>query len=88
MESVSHLTRDWNNYHIMFNYNMTKKVLTIGLNYGKDALGNGLWVAVGDGSFIAHSPDGNNWYSAKTTGGVTYGSGVAFNRILYDGVDF
>ena len=34
LDEVSHITRYWNNYHIMFNYNMTKKVLIIGLNYG------------------------------------------------------
>ena len=61
-----------------------------GVAYGKDALGAGLWVAVGEGGIIAKSTDGNVWTPAATVSGVsgkggitTYGFGVAFkNEIL------
>ena len=60
-----------------------------GVAYGKDALGAGLWVAVGQGGIIAYSPDGNVWTPAATStygnvGGITtQGRGVAFkNEIL------
>ena len=60
-----------------------------GVAYGKDALGAGLWVAVGQGGVIAKSTDGNVWTPAATSadgskGGITSpGLGVAFNEILY-----
>jgi hypothetical protein len=63
--------------------------------YGKDNLGAGLWVAVGEGGVIAKSTDGNVWTPAATVAGVSgkggitdYGWGAAFKRILYDGVEF
>jgi hypothetical protein len=58
-----------------------------GVAYGKDDLGAGLWVAVGDNSIIAKSPDGNVWTPAATVSGVsgkggitTYGHGVAYGK--------
>jgi hypothetical protein len=52
-----------------------------GVAYGKDALGKGIWVAVGLGGRIATSKDGNIWSPAATLGGITYsGSAVAFNN--------
>ena len=60
-----------------------------GVAYGKDALGAGLWVVVGQGGIIAKSTDGNIWTPAATStygnvGGITSpGFGVAFNEILY-----
>jgi hypothetical protein len=66
-----------------------------GVAYGKDNLGAGLWVAVGEGGVIAKSTDGNVWTPAATVAGVSgkggitdYGWGAAFKRILYDGVEF
>jgi hypothetical protein len=59
----------------------------LGVAYGKDNLGAGLWVAVGQGGIIAKSTDGNVWTPAAglaaNKGGITNnGRGVAFNRIL------
>ena len=57
-----------------------------GVAYGKDALGAGLWVAVGGGGIIAKSTDGNIWTPAATVsgvtgkGGITYGYGVAYGK--------
>jgi len=57
-----------------------------GVAYGKDSLGNGLWVAVGYGGLIAKSTDGNTWTPAATStygnvGGITtYGFGVAYGK--------
>ena len=55
-----------------------------GVAYGKDALGAGLWVAVGSGGIIAKSTDGNVWTpaagSAYTKGGLTRGYGVAYGK--------
>jgi hypothetical protein len=56
-----------------------------GVAYGKDELGNGRWVAVGNGviSSIAHSPDGNTWTAAVVDaikGGITNGFGVAYGK--------
>ena len=48
--------------------------------YGKDNLGAGLWVAVGDGGLIAKSTNGNVWTPAASVGGLTYGRGAAFNK--------
>ncbi len=58
----------------------------IGVAYGKDALGAGLWVAVGNGGVIAKSTDGNIWTPAATVsgvtgkGGLTIGRGVAYGK--------
>jgi hypothetical protein len=58
----------------------------IGVAYGKDALGAGLWVAVGNGGVIAKSTDGNIWTPAATStygnvGGITTaGRGVAYGK--------
>jgi hypothetical protein len=53
----------------------------VGVAYGKDALGAGLWVAVGGGGLIAKSTDGNVWTPAATKGGITtYGKGVAYGK--------
>ena len=52
-----------------------------GVAYGKDDLGAGLWVAVGQGGLIAKSTDGNVWTPAATKGGITsYGFGVAYGK--------
>ena len=56
-----------------------------GVAYGKDALGAGLWVAVGSGGLIAKSTDGNVWTRAAGTygnvGGITSnGYGVAYGK--------
>ena len=57
-----------------------------GVAYGKDNLGAGLWVAVGDGGLIAKSTDGNTWTPAATSadgskGGITdVGEGVAYGK--------
>ena len=49
--------------------------------YGKDGSGTGRWVAVGGGSIIAYSADGNTWTAAASTGGITgYGFGVAYGK--------
>ena len=53
--------------------------------YGKDNLGAGLWVAVGQGGVIAKSTDGNVWTPAATStygnvGGLTSGYGVAYGK--------
>lgn len=39
--------------------------------YGKDNNNNGLWVAVGEGSRIVSSPDGNVWTAATWTAPIT-----------------
>jgi hypothetical protein len=52
----------------------------LGVAYGKDGAGAGLWVAVGDGGFIAKSSDGNIWSPAASVGGITYGIGVAYGK--------
>jgi hypothetical protein len=52
------------------------------VTYGKDGTGAGCWVAVGNGSNIAHSPDENNWTAAATIGDNTNARGVAFNKII------
>ena len=49
-----------------------------GVAYGKDALGAGLWVAVGSGGIIAKSTDGNVWTPAGNVGGINSGRGVAY----------
>ncbi len=55
--------------------------LGLGVAYGKDALGAGLWVAVGDGGIIAKSSDGNIWTPAASKGSITnYGYGVAYGK--------
>ncbi len=53
-----------------------------GVAYGKDNLGAGLWVAVGQGGgLIAKSTDGNTWTPAASTGGIIdYGRGVAYGK--------
>jgi hypothetical protein len=52
-----------------------------GVAYGKDNLGAGLWVAVGEGGLIAKSTNGNTWTPAASTGGITYsGYGVAYGK--------
>jgi len=52
-----------------------------GVAYGKDNLGAGLWVAVGDGGLIAKSTDGNTWTPAASKGGITStGYGVAYGK--------
>ena len=55
-----------------------------GVAYGQDGSGNGRWVAVGQGSVIAHSPDGNTWTpaagSATIKGGITNAQGVAYGQ--------
>jgi hypothetical protein len=49
--------------------------------YGKDNLGAGLWVAVGQGGLIAKSTDGNVWTPAASKGGITIaGEGVAYGK--------
>ena len=52
-----------------------------GVAYGKDNLGAGLWVAVGQGGLIAKSTDGNTWTPAATKGGIIgHGWGVAYGK--------
>ena len=51
-----------------------------GVAYGKDSSGGNLWVAVGQGSVIAKSSDGNLWSQAINVGGLTYGYGVAYGK--------
>ena len=52
-----------------------------GVAYGKDNLGAGLWVAVGQGGVIAKSTNGNTWTAAASTGGIiSYGYGVAYGK--------
>ena len=57
-----------------------------GVAYGKNALGAGLWVAVGQGGIIAKSPNGYNWTPAYTSvagnvGGITgIGTAVAYGK--------
>jgi len=52
-----------------------------GVAYGKDNLGAGLWVAVGDGGLIAKSTDGNTWTPAASKGGLANrGYGVAYGK--------
>ncbi len=59
----------------------------MGVAYGKDGAGGGLWVAVGSGGLIAKSSDGNLWSPAATVSGVSgkggltsYACGVAYGK--------
>ena len=53
----------------------------LGVAYGKDALGAGLWVAVGHGGLIAKSTDGNVWTPAADKGGLSSeGLDVAYGK--------
>uniref|UniRef100_A0A6C0B5U9 Uncharacterized protein n=1 Tax=viral metagenome TaxID=1070528 RepID=A0A6C0B5U9_9ZZZZ len=56
--------------------------MAYGVAYGKDNLGSGLWVAVGDGTKIATSPDGNIWTDvpAASLGGIGTGRGIAYGN--------
>jgi hypothetical protein len=56
---------------------LQRKLPAIVVSSGVD---NGLWVAVGDGSKIATSPDGNIWTAASNVDGISYGYGIAYGQ--------
>ena len=62
-------------------YSWTRDFYYNDIAYGKDNLGNYLWVAVGNvtGATIATSPDGNTWTGA-TTAAFTTGFGIAYGK--------
>jgi hypothetical protein len=53
----------------------------LGVAYGQDGSGAGLWVAVGQGgNTIAYSTNGTTWTGIGSTIFTTYGSGVAYGK--------
>ncbi|WP_041611252.1 hypothetical protein [Treponema primitia] len=51
-----------------------------GVAYGKDSIGNGLWIAVGNNGKIATSNDGINWAVRATSFGSTDVNSVAYGK--------